>query len=258
MLFAFGLGQTAAPVQQEPTVEQVIAKLQTDLNTFESALPDFMCEEKATSQIWRGEKLQSQTVNESHFSARRNSREGATVSFAEVRTTYRVNSKPVPPGRKLSGPVIFRGIFVNLLHETIAPGRAPLFDFKLAGRKTAAGQTTLVVAYSARNDQQSTGITLNHRFYHSRTTGKIWVEENSMRVLRMTRSYSDLPKQFMIAISVDYFPTDIGGRPFWMPKIIRTESPDKKPTDPKNRVFIAEYKDYRKFDVKSTITFDEP
>ncbi len=261
VLFVFGSGQTAVSAPQEPSVGQVITRLQSDLEAFESALPDFVCEEKITSQNWRGEKLRSQTANESHFSARRNSGSGATVSFAEVRTTHTVNSKKVPPGRKLKGPVLFRNLFVRLLHDTVSPRFARLYDFELAGREALGGQTALVVAYSARSDQQSTGMTINNRFTPVRTTGKIWVDAISMRVLRMTCFYPGVRKSFDIAVSIDYSAVDIGGSLFCMPRIVRTESPEKnpkKPADRKNRVFIAEYSEYRKFNVNSTVIFDEP
>ena len=255
-----GFSQTAASAQPEPQVEQVIVRLQAELEALESALPDFMCEEKVTSQEWRGEKLRHQTVNESHFSARRNSRNGETISFAEVRTIYTVDSKRVPPGRKLKGPFIFRNVFVNQLHAFISPIWAPRYDFRLEGRETAGGQNALVVAFTARSDQQITGITLGNRFYPSRVTGKIWVEANSGRILRLSWSYPDLPKPVAIAVSVEYFPVDIGGRPFQMPRVVRTECPDKNPKEPadrKNRVYTAEYSDYRKFEVNSTITFEK-
>jgi hypothetical protein len=252
-----GRPQAAPP---EPAVEQVIAALQADLAALESALPDFSCEEKVVSEELRGTAVRHKTVNESHFVARRNSRDGQVVSFTEIRTLHTVDSKPVPPGRKLKGPIVFRNAFVNVLHATVSPEWAPRYEFRLAGRESLGGKPALVVAYTARAGQQSTGITLGTKFVHSQITGKMWLDAASLHILRMSWVYPDLPKPFVISASVDYAPVNIGGAPFWMPTVVKVESPEKNPKHPaerKNRTFSAEYSAYRKFDVNSTITFEK-
>jgi hypothetical protein len=250
--------QSAAP--PELSLEQVIAKLQTDLAALESALPDFSCEEKVVSEELRGAAVRRKTVNESHFSARRDSRDGQVVSFTEIRTLHTVDSKPVPPGRKSKGPVLFQNAFVNVLHATISPEWAPRYEFRMTGRETLDGKSALVVAYAARAGQKSTGITLNSKFVPSRITGKMWLDAASLHILRMSWVYPDLPRPITISATVDYVPVDIGGASFWMPKLVSMESPEKNPKKPaerRNRVFTAEYSAYRKFDVNSTITYEK-
>jgi len=54
--------------------------------------------------------------------------------------------------------------------------------------------------------------------------------------------------------TVEYAQVTIDGKPFWMPKTVRSDL-RRKLTQPPERQFSAEYTNYRKFDVSSGIVY---
>jgi hypothetical protein len=79
-----------------------------------------------------------------------------------------------------------------------------------------------------------------------------------MEVVRLERHDLNLPPTVhSLVISMEYAVVTIDGKPFWMPKTMRAENVEtlRKSKPPADQLCIAEYSNYRKFDVSIGIKY---
>jgi hypothetical protein len=232
-------------------MDEILAKVQANTGEFVQSLPDFVCDETITSKALVRGKLQ-QFVNESHFVGRQQKHAG--MSFTETRDVLTINGKPVPKHKNPRGPVLFGGGFSSVLHETFGQASVPDHTYKIAGEESIGGKTVLVIEFATRQGQKTLFFDFYGKAYVQNDVGKVWVNKDTLTVLRLQRHYQNVPKgETPIILTVDYGSVQIDGKPYWMPVTVKAEQAKGKGTE--QAQYLAEYKNYRKFDASSSIVY---
>jgi len=238
--------QTAAP-----TVDQILARVQTNTGQFEQLLPDFTCDERIDTQNIEHGAVKREGIAESHFTGLQ--RRSGRMTFTESREFVTIDGKPAVKGRTLHRAFLFGGGFSSLLDETFSAKTVPLHDYNLAGRETVNGRAALVVEFATKPGQKALQADWGGKQMVQRDTGKAWIDLETTQVLRIERRFLNLPQKWTAFIAtVDYGAVSIDGRPFWMPLRVMAEC---STSDGTRRKYAAEYRNYRKFEVASGITY---
>jgi hypothetical protein len=239
--------------QTAPTIDDILARVQANTGEFESSLPDFVCDERVTSRRITNGKVDRETITESHFAGVQQKTRG--MNFSEKREVVSINGAPVSKGRGLSGPFIFGGGFSSVLNQTFSMKYVPFHNYKFAGSETLEDRPVIVIEFATKEGQDALWFDFGGKALVEKDTGKAWVDPQSMQLLRLERRYLNCPSGYgQLLAQVDYGSVSIAGKAFWMPKSVRAESGKKD----SNRVatYLAEYSNYRRFDVSSGIKFN--
>ncbi len=240
--------QQTAPV---PTFGDILAKIQTTTGDFLQSLPDFICDETITSKaIVHGKPLQ--VVNESHFVGRQ--QRSHNMLFTETREVISINGKPAGKKKNIEGPVLFGGGFSSLLHETFDPQMVPDQTYRMAGEEAFGGRVALVIEYATREGQKNLNFDFYGKAYPEKDEGKVWIDKQSLAVLRIERRYLNVPKgETPIVATVDYGEVRIEGRPYWMPVTVKARQARGRRGE--QAQYVAEYRNYRRFQANSSIVY---
>jgi len=236
-----------------PSLEETLRRLAENVQKFETTLPDFVCDERLTSRRIVDGATKAETVTESLFVGRQPNERRSI--FVEDREIQAVNGKPVAKGRRLKGPYFFLGGFSSLLDITFSEKWAPFHNYRVGEPETVAGKELLVVAFDTKDGQTEIKQTVEGKQLASQDTGKAWIDPGSMQVVRLERRSLHLPPAVRsLAVAVDYAPVTLDGKTFWMPKAMRAEQTTNSKS-PTQGVCLAEYGNYRKFDVSVGIKY---
>jgi hypothetical protein len=250
--------------RQSPSADEALARIHENVGRFETSLPDFLCDERITSRETEDGKTKSETVTDSIFVGTQHKNKNFT--FTESREIMAVNGKKVSKGTTLRGPYFYLGGFSSILVTVFGPKWAPYHDYKVVGMETVAGRTLLAIEFATKEGQTAIRQTFTHKgqppnqanVLASKYTGKAWIDPQSMQVVRLERHDLNLPPTVRsVVISTEYAVVTIDGKPFWMPKTMRAENVEslRKSKPPADQLCIAEYSNYRKFDVSIGIKY---
>lgn len=239
------------------TVDEILARVQTNTGEFEQSLPDFVCDEKVTSKGVHKGKL-SETIVESHFVGLQ--KKNGNKSFTETREIVTIGGKPARRGQRMDAPFLFGGGFSSVLDLTFAAKNTASQTYKIVGEETLGGRPALVIEFATNEGQKDLFFDNGSRVVAENDTGKAWIDRDSFHVLRLERHYLNVPKgSTPIIATVEYGEVRIGGKPFWMPLAVHAEADAYQigSTHAENGEYAAIYTNYRKFDVSTGIVFDE-
>ena len=238
----------AAPLSAT-TIEEILARVQANTGQFEKSLPDFVCDEKITSTaLHKGKRTEA--VIESHFVGLQE--KSGKMFFTERREIVSVNGKPARPGERLKGPFLFAGGYSSILDNTFAEKNVPSHTYTFGGEERLGMRGALVIEFATRKGQKTLYMDANGKAYAENDTGKAWIGKDSFELLRLERQFHNVPKRVApIVVTIEYGEVRIGDRPFWMPlKVMAEESSSQGE-------YLAEYTNYRKFDVSAGIVYEE-
>ncbi len=222
---------------------------------FETSLPDFVCNERITSSKISDGKVTSETVIESLFAGVQKKDEHGHMQYTETRDLVTLNGKKAAKGQKPKGPFLLHGGFSAVLSTTFDAQMAPYRTYNLVAAESLEGKTMLVIAFTTRPGQQEIGASFGRGSFLVEDTGKSWIDPECMQVARLERQIVNVPSSYRLwSMSVDYAQVPIGGKPFWMPKAVRSEI-RRNASDTQPGRFVAEYTNYRKFEVSSGIVY---
>jgi hypothetical protein len=239
------------PQQPAPTVDEILAKIQTNTGQFLQSLPDFICDETITSQAIVGGKLE-QVVNSSHFVGRQQKR--GNMLFNETRELISIDGKSVSKNANPQGPIFFGGGFSSVLHLTFGKDTVPDQTYRITGEERFRDREAIVIEFATRQGQKNLKFDFYGKAYLENDKGKAWIDKESLRVLRLERQYLNVPKgETPITATVDYGEVFIDGQPYWMPLTVKAEQ--LKGRRGQNAEYLAEYRNYRKFEAKSSIIY---
>jgi hypothetical protein len=238
--------------QPVPNVDQVLTRVQANVAEFESSLPDFICSERIASRKVVDGKVRRETVTDSDFVGLQ--RKSGPHLFTETRKIVTINGKPVAKGEDLTGFFLFGGGFSWMLVSTFAPKNIPYHNYRVAGTELLEGRSALLIEFTTKDDQTALRFDFNGKALIQRDAGKAWIDPESMQVLRLERRFLNVqPKSDeMITAVVDYTPVAIGEKFFWMPRRVWAEDTHKHAVTGQ---YLAEYSNYRKFDVSADIKY---
>jgi hypothetical protein len=238
---------------QPPTVDQVLHRIQQNVDQFEASLPDFLCDERIVSSAVASGKVTKHTVIESTFVSTRKPDELKHLQYIETRELIRVDGKSARKGQKPKGPFIQEGGFSAVLGTTFNERVASSRNYALAPPESLDGKPMLVITFATKEGQTQIGATVDGKSFLMTDSGKACIDPDSMQVVRLEKQVTHAPPPYDLwNLSVDYAPVTIAGKPFWMPRSVRTEITPSSFTRAMLR-FEAGYSNYRKFDVTSGI-----
>jgi hypothetical protein len=242
-------GVAEGPAPDDATQQKMLGAMGQYASAYISNLPNFICEQ-VTEQFQAGRKSDRWKKGDTLTS---------TLTFnqgKEHRNLQLVNSKPIKAGmREWRTPLTTEGEFGILLSRVF--GGASNASFKWSGWQTINGQRVAVFDYSidqqhstlrlSRSDLAYAVVPYHGSVYGNAETGVIW---------RVTDGASDLPKDLdtqAMATSIDYGEVTIGAAKYMVPVKASAEADTK---ERKVRNDMA-FRNYRKFESESTITFGD-
>lgn len=247
--------QSNSPAASEPAPnaaaqQKMLEAMGQYASEYISNLPNFICEQ-ITEQFQAGKKGNRWHKGDTLTS---------TLTFnqgKERRNLELVNNKPIRPGMKnWRTPLTTEGEFGVLLSRVF--GAASNASFQWSGWQTINGQRVAVFDYAidqqhstlrlSRSDLANAVVPYHGSVYGDPDTGVIW---------RVTDGASGLPADLdtqAISTSIDYGEVVIGAAKYLVP-VKASVSLDMKDKKVRNEMT---FRNYRKFESQSTITFGDP
>lgn len=233
-----------------PTLDEILLQLQSNLQHYESQVPDFFCSEHVVSVVVYGKNHQS-TATDSVFRLKRSTNPDKTTTLAESREIKTINGTPAE-AKQISGPSILSGVFSGGL-DTVSLSQKSCMSYMLQPIKPGHSSEPYVVQFATLSgSQHSSGCVLKED-----GSGRVWIDPATMQVTRMelTVPHHDiLPAVVGVwHISIDYAPVLLSGQTFWMPASITSRATPDDVDDHTVWWFNASYSDYHKLEVTSRI-----
>src|SRR5580658_7849803 len=107
LAFSFAL---CAQQPKTPTLDEILTRLDANLNNFDTRLPSIFCDEHVLSSEVQPGMRDLNTVTDSVFLLKRTPNPDHTVSFVESRENQHVDGKPAT-GQVISAPATLSGAF---------------------------------------------------------------------------------------------------------------------------------------------------
>ena len=244
----FALGQPAPP----PSLDEVLIRLEDNLNHYHKDVPDFFCSEHVASSLSYA-KTRQITVTDSIFRVVR----APSGTLAESHEVQAVNGTPAK-GERVGGPTSVSGVFTGSLNA-VSLSQSACMRYTLQPIDPGHPNQPYVIQFATLpNIQQLPGCLLKEE-----GAGRVFVDPATFEVTRMelrAPNHSINPSETGIwRIAIDYAPVSLAGKTFWMPATVASTATVGRTTVP-NRPdpamiysFSANYSDYHKLEVTSHI-----
>ncbi len=229
--------------------DDVIARVSTNVQEFQDLLPDFVCEEKVTSTKMESGRITKQRIVESIFTGvqKPSTKGNVRLSYTESREVTSVDGKAVRHGARFPKlPFVNSGGFSSIMVMTFASKNLPYHNYELTGSERIRDLNTLVVRFVTKEGQQELGTYFQGRRFNAKDVGTAWIDADSMQIARLELRFLNLPPTFAsYSTAVDYGPSIIGERQFWLPTTVRADLGERN--SKQTASYVAEYSHCRKF-----------
>jgi hypothetical protein len=244
--FTVALHSTLAQQPPPPTLDQILLRLEGNLNHYDKQVPDFFCKEHVVSSLIYGQKHQS-TLTDSVFRVVRSLSE----TLIESREIKAVNSTPAD-GEHVGGPAILSGAFTGGL-DVVSLRQKACMSYTLQPIQAGHSDEPYVIQFTTLpNTQHRSECVLREE-----GAGRVFVDPATTQVTRMelrAPNHAIHPGEVGIwRISVNYAPILLVGQTFWMPVAITSTAIPNDVYTPTVYSFSARYTDYHKLEVTSHI-----
>lgn len=248
----------SAQQAKTPSLEEILERLDANLNHYDASVPSFFCDEHVVSQVEHGSRTEDTTVTDSIFRLRRTLDPDNTTALVESRQIKTVNDKS-PTSQKMDGPTMLSGAFEGGL-AVVSLKQAACTNYKLQRVHKKRPADPYVVSFATVLMPQNTARCL----LKENSKGRVFIDPASMQIthLELTTPHhvitpGDIYRSPFIGervITVDYAPVLLGGEIFWMPSTIDLRVTSGAGTFHKSIwSFRAAYRNYHKLEVKSRI-----
>lgn len=227
--------------------QKLLSSMRHYAERYVSNLPNFLCIQvteqfhagKSTAHWHRGDTLTAKLV----FNQGR-----------EERSLELVNDRPVKSGgRQWRTPLTTEGEFGMLLDSILGPASAATFSWR--GWDTVRGRRVAVFDYSIDQEHSTLSLSLSdlaHAVVPYR--GTLYADPANGAIWRITNIVTDIPPSVetkSISTAIEYEETSIGSATYLLP----AKASIMLFTGSSNIRNEIEFKNYRKFEADSTITF---
>lgn len=240
------LPQQAAAANEDP----LIAKVREAAFAYSSTLPNFFCQQFTTRyrtenirQGWQSIDLVSADVAyENGQESYRNIKEG---NGTKVRTMDEL------------GGTRSTGEFSSELQDLMSEATGAVF--RRDGTDTIRGRSAIVFKLDVPRERSHWRVEAPSQLYYPAYRGSIWVDKETSRVLRIEMQARNLPIEFPFdtvesATDYDFIRLAAAEREFLLPSNAEVLSCERGTSFcSRNRI---EFRNYRKFQANSSITFD--
>lgn len=238
---------------RKPTLDSVLSRLDELRMDYFRSLPSLFASEHVVSSVRSESNAFSpqRTTTDSIFRVLR-SGEMPKPTFTESRVVQKVDGKDADPSVKLHGPVISAGIFSYALLLVTSDMRA-CFDYKLQVKKKHGRVSALTIFYKQKpanksgpdcpQSEDAEGVAeIDPVSYHVRSM------EKTIEHLRLSEE-----SEGSWVWKVEYAPTTLGTKSFWLPKSIFSRSQSDDVATLSIWKFVATYSDYHLFHADARI-----
>jgi len=233
-------------------LDEILARLEQNLDFYDSQIPNFFCHEHVLSQLlYSGHPQHKQlTITDSTFHLTRVSRPDQSSFFSESREGMAINGSPTQR-KELDGPAVLSGVFSRGLN-TVSLIQKDCMRYSLATtNKTVSPEFQIINFESIPNRSNQSDCV-----FPEKAAGRIFVDRDALQVVRMDVTIphhlvtTEYYGQWKIAIG--YGPVQLGEHKYWLPQSIVSAL---IPLDEDGIMwsFNADYSNYHKFEVTTRI-----
>ncbi len=244
---------------QALTVDAVLARVRANVAAYTASIPNVICEESVDSRRTGGGKVKDEMKIESSFSIVRS---GDGKNLRETRVKNLVNGSK-PKNQKVSPPYAFSGGIANVIE--IVDDKCSSFAFARDGHP--AGDAPIVIVATPRAASQDLSAACARELKQS-FRAKLVIDPQSFQVHHLECSMQDisfglashvpfvpLPSTHNdLAFAVDFAPTSLGGKTFWLSQTVTSTVTDKN--KPITLEYEAHYTNYHRFAATTTVLPD--
>lgn len=249
------LGFSSALCAQQtktPTLDQILQKLEANLNHYDRGIPSLFCDEHVVSR--EGPSRTGETVTDSVFRLRRMASARQTTTLVESREIKAVNGKP-PTSQTIRGPSLVSGVFEGGL-AVVSLNQRACMKYELQPIHADSPGEPYVIRFSTLRGLQ------NHPdcLLHEKSSGRVMIDPASMQIKRLELT---TPHHLIVPgnqygwpvvgkwfVTIEYAPVVLGGDMFWTPSMITSQDTSTEGT---KWSFQATYTNYHRLEVKSRI-----
>jgi hypothetical protein len=248
-----------------PTLEEVLQRLDANLNHYDVRVPSLFCDEHAVSEVEHGSRTGDTTVTDSVFRLKRTPNADHTTTLVESREIKTVDGKPAT-SQHMDGPTMLSGAFEGSL-AIVSLKQSTCTNYKLQRvHKNRSADPYIISFATVLMPQNTAGCLLKEN-----SRGRAFIDPASMQIMHLelttphhTITPGDTYRSPFIGervITVDYASVLLGGETFWMPSAINLRVTSGSGTFHKIVwSFRATYRNYHKLEVKSRVLpgFEKP
>jgi len=240
-----------------PTLEEILERLEANLNHYDSSVPSFFCDEHVLSQVEPALR-NPDIVTESVFRLKRTPNPDHTTTLVESREIKSVNGKPAT-AQNMDGPAMLSGWFEGGL-AVVSLDQTVCMNYGLQRINRNRPAEPYIVRFATVLTPQNTAKCL----LRENSKGRVVIDPATMQITRMeittprhtisSANPYELPGVGKRVLTVDYSPVVLDGESFWMPSTITMNITSGSGSfHPIVWSFLATYRNYHKLEVKSRI-----
>jgi hypothetical protein len=255
-----GVHAGAAQQTKAVTLGEILQRLESNLNQYDSGVPSFFADEHVVSRMVP-DMHDQETVTDSVFRLKRVLNADHTTTLDESRDVKTVNGQPART-QEMGGPSIVGGAFEGGL-AVVSLSQQSCMNYTLERTKRKDAQAPIIVHFkSVLTPENSGGCLLREN-----GKGRVLIDPATMQITRMeltTPHHTIIPGDKMgygaspivgeWVLSVDYAPVVLDGKSFWMPATINSRTTGGRGSfHPMVWTFKASYRNFHKLEVRSRI-----
>lgn len=206
-----------------PTLDEILQKLEANLDRYDSSVPSFFCDEHVASRVFPSPG-HPDTVTDSVFRLKRVLQGGDKIALIESREIKTVNGKPAT-SQDIDGPTILSGAFEGGL-AVISLSQRACMNYSLERPKRNEPKASTIVRFSSvLTPENSAGCLLQEE-----GKGRAFIDPAAMQITRLELttphhvitpgSLYDPPTTGDRVLAINYAPVQLEGQTFWMPSTI--------------------------------------
>ena len=230
-----------------------IAKAKQATAAFAGQLPDFLC--RQTTARYENSGGSSRLVD----------KVTADLTYARGAERYSniaINGQRVDKDMAEIGGTVATGDFATILAALFSPAAAAAFHAE--GTIVLRGRPADIFSYVVRRERSQLRVQVLSEVFYPEYGGKLWIDQQTGRVLRLERDTRNMPKSFpyaRIQLSTEYdFIRLSGARNDASPPYLLPASTEIQSCQQSNRLCLrnrSEFHEYRKFGADSDLKFEE-
>lgn len=245
-------GGAHAEQRKVPTLDEILERLEGNLNHYDRSLPSLFCDEHVESRVEPGRRNED-TVTDSTFRLKRIVNADHTTTLVDSREIRKVDGKPAT-SQHMKGPSMLSGAFEGGL-AVVSLDQRECMKYTLERSKDQRPGEPYVIRFATLRDPANPADCL----LQEKSKGQVFIDPASMEITHLeltTPRHVIIPGTWYASsvigkreLTVDYAPVVLDGETFWMPSRIASRDASGWTT----WSFEASYRDYHRLEVKSRI-----
>jgi len=240
-----------------PTLDEILHRLEANLNHYDTSVPSLFCDEHVVSQMVSGSQNHD-TITDSVFRLKRTANADHTTTLVESREIKKVDGKPAT-SQNMDGPALLSGAFEGGL-AFVSDSQQACMNYALQRIKRNRPGEPYIVRFSTVPASRNSAACI----LREKSEGRVFIDPATMQIthLELTTPHHviipgnsyESPVVGERILAVDYEPVQLGGETFWMPSLITMRAvSEAKAFHPTIWSFRASYHNYRRMEVTSRI-----